>query len=1202
MSDAEFLDENGPTGTQEFHPSMHGAPAGGAGGGGLIWDPISKTYVPHDEKQQPARFQVPGTPDPGDINFQEKTKNPQFDGSVFSRYAATRMVRLSPEPEDDFGVYSDRTRGPYNTPLVFRGTFDECRQWLREEGRYASVVYASDDELAQAQQYRDAANDFAAQAERAPNVARREWLLEKSNYYRVLADQLTGDSPDRAPNGAPDAQSLGDVYQDVVPKRNPGMTDDTFPSSISSHTPKVISMPTTDRFNNHDRITLGSDEANLRDCPNECGGLMGDHEGESMCHTCGHKEKIHYAGFLAPLLAPAAEAVGGSAIADAVGGSAIKAVAPLMGRVMGGGMDAASGGAASTPQTGGGSAVADEDMRTAGYGDEPGEYLSEGPWDGYPSWQYSGDPHVDLGVAEEKLMAGECTQAEFNALLERAQRTNVDDPYDADPPYSDSNYDDGGEGDEPYARHGSSITEESDGFGNENSGVDSLPDSGNKGSEGQDRAADELDTDTDGAGGSQAKDALQLYKAVEPYLESIADNDDSHEDPIAKGIHEMFLKIDPNYLSADSLEKAARLEFSKIAGGTCPTCHIDLTTAQQCGGATNITCPVGLPHPGGAQVPVNPASLGQPVGQPLVASVHEAKPKMCPVHEQMVNYALTLQDPAAAVQALSGQLFGEHSCQGGWTGENKNGNPYKCRYKPEMITQAYWDEKNEAAEQRKLEREQQQALMAEQQEQMMPPTELDSPEPAPVPEPEGVLVGGPAFEEQQAEQAHGPVVQDIPALDPLQTPDDYIPAEQGAEVIQFPQQQAPQFQQQVAASFKWSGPKLSLLGIGEDGPSASPEEMFQDTPPEEQPAAATEGLISEGPTDTDGNPIEVGQTYEVTSSNSDDVIPDRYTITGKDPNGNFIQFDVEPQPGQPFGFTNTLSTLQIKTQGLNFAPASDDANARGEVNSDQDNTKGSDDPTSVTDLDTGGNSHASKTADNAQQHWDNAVSDRKWDTTDPNACPMCEGRGCDNCGGTGRTDEVQGHMPVDAPLKQYSSEKTAIHGIGEGDNSFLAPGNHSDYQGGDSDVGFMEGINADHGMNQIADLPALVRVKEMLLGTGHDEREVNQILQSLVEETRSERGRAELANPTGEEYGLDEEDMNGMQIEHAAKLEGNPSLDWLNDDDTPQQKTAGKDYSLGEQRGFVNETGSARNLDKLDLSGTHYPTSVDEDPYSNFLW
>jgi hypothetical protein len=43
-------------------------------------------------------------------------------------------------------------------------------------------------------------------------------------------------------------------------------------------------------------------------------------------------------------------------------------------------------------------------------------------------------------------------------------------------------------------------------------------------------------------------------------------------------------------------------------------------------------------------------------------------------------------------------------------------------------------------------------------------------------------------------------------------------------------------------------------------------------------------------------------------------------------------------------------------------------------------------------------------------------------------------------------------------------------------------------------------------------------------------------------------------------------------------------------------KLAGKDYSPREQRTFIDESGEARNLDKLDLQGTHYVVEDDGDP------
>jgi hypothetical protein len=47
-------------------------------------------------------------------------------------------------------------------------------------------------------------------------------------------------------------------------------------------------------------------------------------------------------------------------------------------------------------------------------------------------------------------------------------------------------------------------------------------------------------------------------------------------------------------------------------------------------------------------------------------------------------------------------------------------------------------------------------------------------------------------------------------------------------------------------------------------------------------------------------------------------------------------------------------------------------------------------------------------------------------------------------------------------------------------------------------------------------------------------------------------------------------------------------------DDTTE-KTAGADFSPREQREFINESGTARNLERLDLSGTHYTTQDDLD-------
>jgi hypothetical protein len=43
-------------------------------------------------------------------------------------------------------------------------------------------------------------------------------------------------------------------------------------------------------------------------------------------------------------------------------------------------------------------------------------------------------------------------------------------------------------------------------------------------------------------------------------------------------------------------------------------------------------------------------------------------------------------------------------------------------------------------------------------------------------------------------------------------------------------------------------------------------------------------------------------------------------------------------------------------------------------------------------------------------------------------------------------------------------------------------------------------------------------------------------------------------------------------------------------------KMAGRDYSPREQREFIDESGEARNLAKLDLEGTHYVVDLGDDP------
>lgn len=78
------------------------------------------------------------------------------------------------------------------------------------------------------------------------------------------------------------------------------------------------------------------------------------------------------------------------------------------------------------------------------------------------------------------------------------------------------------------------------------------------------------------------------------------------------------------------------------------------------------------------------------------------RPKMCPYHKEVTDISLAAGDPTAGFNAMSQHAWGAKHCQGEFEGG--------CNFKPDMVTQTYWDNKAEQAEQRRQERQQQQEL------------------------------------------------------------------------------------------------------------------------------------------------------------------------------------------------------------------------------------------------------------------------------------------------------------------------------------------------------------------------------------------------------------------------------------------------------------------------------------------------------------
>jgi hypothetical protein len=89
---------------------------------------------------------------------------------------------------------------------------------------------------------------------------------------------------------------------------------------------------------------------------------------------------------------------------------------------------------------------------------------------------------------------------------------------------------------------------------------------------------------------------------------------------------------------------------------------------------------------------------------PRTGSVHIARrPKLCPYHSEVMDISLASGDPTAGFNAMATHAWGPQHCQ---SSEFEGG----CNFKPAMVTQAYWDEKAERAQQRAEERQRQQEI------------------------------------------------------------------------------------------------------------------------------------------------------------------------------------------------------------------------------------------------------------------------------------------------------------------------------------------------------------------------------------------------------------------------------------------------------------------------------------------------------------
>lgn len=102
----------------------------------------------------------------------------------------------------------------------------------------------------------------------------------------------------------------------------------------------------------------------------------------------------------------------------------------------------------------------------------------------------------------------------------------------------------------------------------------------------------------------------------------------------------------------------------------------------------------GGPHPSAMH---DTASNGVTT-EPLVAKISR-RPKLCPYHSDVIDYSLQFGDPREALSVISPQMYGSQWCKSGEFHAT-------CNFKPAMVKQEYWDNREQELLQQRLDREQ----------------------------------------------------------------------------------------------------------------------------------------------------------------------------------------------------------------------------------------------------------------------------------------------------------------------------------------------------------------------------------------------------------------------------------------------------------------------------------------------------------------
>lgn len=265
------------------------------------------------------------------------------------------------------------------------------------------------------------------------------------------------------------------------------------------------------------------------------------------------------------------------------------------------------------------------------------------------------------------------------------------------------------------------------------------------------------------------------------------------------------------------------------------------------------------------------------------ASVKEARrlPRMCPHHKALVETSLALGDPASALQSMAQHEYGPKSCKGDWEGDDGKG----CKYKPQMMTQSYWDERAEKAEQKRVEKQEQQAADLEAQ----PEAEAD------------ILDYDFGVEEPTAEWEDG---------DDLDSADEVVeisPADFGMAVASRMADDY-DFGFKIAEKSDYEPANEGDLG---DTPEVAPNLDGDDR------SSAIEGGENAKLTDSKGRPLEKGAHYLLKTPNY--AVPDKVTIDHI--RGDKVTFTINTNA---IDYQTDVSLDDIRSQRYEFEPVKGD--------------------------------------------------------------------------------------------------------------------------------------------------------------------------------------------------------------------------------------------------------------------------------------